>query len=245
MAFEKPAEGNPHKFVIKQHFHTAHSIAKFHDTDCKLDVFIKDSGEALRRHSRSSIFCARRNWDEKSEKGLMANIEQLFHQEINEIKPFELRNHSAISEYFMLWKIRYDFHISRMDDAVLNGISGSGLTKEQEEILESKGYSFVRDGGVVPARFMTGIQVLRQLDMNRPGMQNMKWGLLKAKEGEFIVADSYNDLAFMPISPILAFCAGSQDMQIDKADVTNANRQSIEKSREFYFARDLSKCPFA
>lgn len=245
MAFEKPTEGNPHKFVIKQHFHTAHSIAKFHDVDCKLDVFIKDSGEALRRHSRSSIFCAKRNWDEKSEKGLMADIEQLFHQEINEIKPFELRNHSAISEYFMLWKIRYDFHISRMDDAVLNGISGSGLTKEQEEVLESKGGSFVRDGGMFPARFMTGIQVLRLLDMNRPGMQNMKWGLLEAEEGEFIVADSYNDLAFMPISPTLAFCAGSQDMQIDKAYVTNANRKSIEKSREFYFARDLSKCPVA
>jgi hypothetical protein len=245
VAFEKPVEGNPHKFVIKQHFHTAHSIAKFHDVDCKLDVFIKDSGEILRRRSRSSVFYAKRNWDEKSEKSLMAKIEQLYHQEINKIKSFELRNHSAISVYFMLWKIRYDFHISRMDDAVLNGISGSGLTKEQEEILESKGCSFVRDGGVVPARFMTGIQVLRQLDMNRPGMQNIKWGLLEAKEGEFIVADSYNDLTFMPISPTLAFCAGYQDMQIDKAGVSNANKQSIEKSREFYFARDLSECPIA
>lgn len=243
MVFEKPEKGNPHKFVIKQHFHTAHSIAKFHDVDSKLDVFIKDSSETLRRHSRSSIFYAKRNWDEKSEKGLMANIEQLFHQEINEIKPFDLRNHSAISEYFMLWKIRYDFHISRMDDAVLNGISGSGLTNEQEENLEIRGCSFVRYGGVVPARFVTGIQIHMQLDINRPGMQNMKWGLLEAKDGEFIVADSYSDLAFFPITPTLAFCAGSQDMQLDKAGVTNANKQSIEKSRVFYFARDLTKCP--
>ena len=245
MAFEKPAEGNPHKFVIKQHFHTAHSIAKFHDVDCKLDVFIKGSGEVLRRHSRSSIFCTKRNWDEKSEKGLMANIEKLYHQEIDDIKPFELRNHSAISEYFMLWRIRYDFHISRMDDIELNGILGSGLTQEQEEILESKGCSFVRDGGVVPARFMTGIQVIRLLDINRAKMQNIKWGLLEANEGEFIVADSYNDLTFMPISPTLAFCAGYQDMQIDKIGVANANNQSIKKSREFYFAKDLSKCPIS
>jgi len=245
VAFEKPAEGNPHQFVIKQHFHTAHSIAKFHDVDCKLDVFIKDSGEVLRRHSRSSIFCAKRNWDEKSEKGLMSDIERLYHQEIDDIKPFELRNHSAISEYFMLWKIRYDFHISRMENVVLNGISGSGLTQEQEEILESKGYSFVRDGGVVPARFMTGVQVIRLLDINRPRIQHIKWGLLEASEGEFIVADSYNDLTFMPISPTLAFCAGYQDMKIDKVGVTSANRQSIEKSREFYFDKDLSRCPIS
>lgn len=245
MTFEKPTKGNPHKLTIKQHFHTAHSITKFHDVDCKLDVFIKDSSEALRRHSRSSIFCTKRNWDEKSEKGLMAKIEQLFHQEINEIKSFEFRNHSAISEYFMLWKIRYDFHISRMDDIILNEISASGLTKAQEEILESKRSAFIRGNGIMPARFMTGIQIHRQLDMNRHGMKNMKWGLLEATEGEFIVADSYNDLTFMPISPTLAFCAGHQDMQIDKMGVTNANKQSIEKSREFYFARDLSKCPIA
>ncbi|HDZ8896419.1 TPA: hypothetical protein RUX41_002776 [Aeromonas dhakensis] len=245
MAFEKPADGNPHQFVIKQHFHTAHSIAKFHDVDCKLDVFMKGSGKKDRLHSRSSLFCAKRNWDEKSEKGIMEKIEKLYHQEIDDIKPFELRNHSAISEYFMLWKIRYDFHISRMEDIVLNGISGSGLTKEQEEILESKGYSFVRDGGVVPARFITGIQVIRQLDMNRPRIKDIKWGLLEANEGEFIVADSYNDLTFMPISPTLAFCAGYQDMKIDKVSVANANKQSIEKSRNFYFAKDLSRCPIS
>ena len=132
-----------------------------------------------------------------------------------------------------------------MNDAVLNGVSGSGLTKKQEEILESKGCSFVRDGGVVPARFMTGVQVLRRLDMNRPRLQNIKWGLLEAKEGEFIVADSYNDLTFMPISPTLAFCAGCQDIKIDKVGVINANKQSIEKSRGFYFARDFSECPIA
>lgn len=245
MAFEKPADGNPHQFVIKQHFHTAHSIAKFHDVDCKLDVFMKGSGKKERLHSRSSLFCAKRSWDEKSEKGIMEKIEKLYHQEIDDIKPFELRNHSAISEYFMLWKIRYDFHISQMEDIVLNGISGSGLTKEQEEILESKGYSFVRDGGVVPARFITGIQVIRQLDMNRPRIKDIKWGVLEANEGEFIVADSYNDLTFMPISPTLAFCAGYQDMKIDKLSVANANKQSIEKSRNFYFAKDLSRCPIS
>ncbi|GAL21792.1 hypothetical protein JCM19235_1614 [Vibrio maritimus] len=46
-----------------------------------------------------------------------------------------------------------------MQDITLNGISGSGVTAEEEEILESKGAMFVRDGGKVPSRFMTGTQV--------------------------------------------------------------------------------------
>ncbi len=245
MTFEKPVKGNPHQLVIKQHFHTAHSIGKFHCSDEKLDVYINETGETEKKHKRSNIFCAKRNWDQKVETGLMADIEKSFHEEIDNIKSFDSRNHRAISEYFLLWRIRHNFHISRMDDVVLNGISGSGLAKEEEEVLECKGASFVRDGGSVPARFVTGIQVLMQLDQQRSRVEDLKWGLLKAKDGEFIVADCYKDLTFMPISPSLAFCAGYQDMDIDRTSVANANKQSIEKSSEFYFAKDLSQCPVA
>ena len=73
----------------------------------------------------------------------------------------------------------------------------------------------------------------------------MKWGLLSAKDGEFIVADCYNDLTLIPISPILAFCAGYKDIDIDRDTVANINKQSIDKSSNFYFAQDLSKCPVA
>lgn len=245
MTFERPVKGNPHQFVLNQHFHTAHSIGKFHGSDEKLDVYIKETGEIERKNKRSSVFCAKRNWDQKAEVGLMADIEKSFHDEINNIKPFYSRNHSAISEYFMLWRIRHNFHISRKEDVVLNGIWGAGLTKEKEEVLESKGILFVRDGGLVPARFMTGIQVLVQLDHQRSGVKDLKWGLLKARDGEFIVADCYYDMTFIPISPNLAFCAGYQDMEIDRASVANANKLSIEMASEFYFAKDLSQCPIA
>lgn len=245
MTFEPTVKGNPYQFVIKQHFHTAHAIGKFHDDDKKLDVHNLETGKTERKHKRSTIFCAKRNWDQKAEIGLMADIEKLFHEEINNIKSFDSRNHSAISEYFLLWGIRHNFHISRMDDVALNGISGSGLSKEEEEVLESKGVMFARDRGVVPARFMTGIQVLMQLDQQRAGVKNLKWGLLKAKDGQFIVADCYKDLTFMPILPTLAFCAGYKDMDIDRSDVANVNKQSIDKSSEFYFAKDLSQCPIA
>jgi len=245
VTFEPTVKGNPHQFVIKQHFHTAHAIGKFHNNDGELDVHIKETGETERKHKRSTIFCAKRNWDQKVEVGLMADIEKSFHEEINNIKPFDLRNHEAVSEYFLLWRIRHNFHISRMDDVALNGISGSGLLKKEEEVLESKRVMFVRNGGVVPARFMTGIQVLMQLDQQRAAVESLEWGLLKANDGEFIVADCYKDLTFIPISPTLAFCAGHKDMDIDRSDVANANKQSIDKSSEFYFARDLSQCPIA
>lgn len=245
MSFEPPRKGNPFQFVIQQHFHTAHSIEKFCDDDDQVEVHFLDSGKTEKRHKRAKVFCTKRNWDQKAEIGLMAEIEEDFHNEIDNIKPYASRNHQAISKYFLLWRIRHNFHISPIDDAILTGISGSGLTKVQEEILESKGAIYVREGGAVPARFITGIQVLMQLDKQWPRVENFKWGLLTANEGEFIVADCYKDLTFMPVSPTLVFCAGYKDLTINKESVANANRQSIEKASEFYFARKMADCPVA
>jgi len=245
VSFEKPQKGNPHQFVIQQHFHTAHSIGKFYDDDEKIEVKFQGTDTIERKHKRSKIFCAKRNWDDKSERGIMAKVENDFHEEINNIKSFESRNHHAISKYFLLWRIRHHFYTAPLEDASLNGVSGSGITKEQEEIIESKGGMYIRDDGNVPSRFMTGIQILRQLDQQWSGVEALKWGLLEAKEGEFIVADCYHDLTFIPISPKLAFCAGYNDLLIDKQSVANANKQSIEKARKFYFARKLAECPVA
>lgn len=245
MPFEQPRKGNPFQFVIQQHFHTAHSIEKFYDDDGYVEVHFLNSEKTEKRHKRAKVFCTKRNWDQKAETGLMAEIEEDFHNETDNIKPYTSRNHQAISKYFLLWHIRHNFHISPIDDAVLNGISGSRLTKVQEEIMESKGAMYVRDEGVVPARFVTGIRILMQLDQQWPSIENFKWGLLTANEGEFIVADCYKDLTFMPISPTLAFCAGCKDLTIDKENVANANKQSIEKASEFYFARKLTECPVA
>ncbi|GGI66937.1 hypothetical protein GCM10007978_00180 [Shewanella hanedai] len=245
MPFEKPQKGNPHQFVIQQHFHTAHCIGKFNDADEKVEVKFVETGDIEKKGKRSKIFCAKRNWDEKAERGLMGDIEDDFHEEINNMKSFENRNHSAISEYFLLWRIRHQFYKSPMQDITLNGISGSGVTTEEEEILESKGAMFVRDGGKVPSRFMTGMQVLMQLDQQRSGVKDLKWGLLEAKEGEFIVADCYQDLTLMPISPKLAFCADYKDSTISKADVSEINKQSISKATDYYFAKNMALCPVA
>ena len=245
MPFEKPQDGNPHKFVIKQHFHTAHCIGKFHNIDGKVEVKFLKTGKVEKKGKRSGIFCAKRNWDENAERGLMAEIEKEFHDEVNNIKSFQKRNHKAISKYFLLWRIRHHFYTSPLEDATLNGITGSGLSKEQEESVERVGAVFVRDEGKVPSRFLTGVQIQLILDQQWSAIESLKWGLLEAKEGEFIVSDCFQDLTLIPISPKLAFCGNHKDMIIDHASVAGINNHSIQKATNFYFARDLTKCPVA
>lgn len=245
MPYESTTKGNPQRLTIEQHFHTAHAIAKFYGDDGKVEVKIIESNETVKRHKRASIFCAKRAWDERAERGYMASIEAAFHEEIDNVKPVSIRNHAAISRYFLLWGLRFNYHSSPIDDANLKGISGSAVSKEQQEILESKGYSFVREHGVVPSRFLSSIGITIEIDRYWPQFEDVKWGLLEATDSEFLVADSYSDLMLIPFTPKMAFAAGHVDQKIPKHEVAKINKESVLRATSFYFGRDLVQCPIA
>jgi len=245
MAYEPTMKKNPRQLTIEQHFHTAHAIAKFYCSDDRVEIKLLSDGETVKRHKRAKIFCTKRKWDQRAERGYMVDIESAFHDEIDNIKPFDERNHEAISKYCLLWLHRHQYHLEDIDDAQLNGIKGSDLNKVQEEILESKGGVFVREGGVVPSRFNSGLQIQMMLDRDWHTCSHFKWGLIEAVDGEFLCSDGYKDLPFIPISPKLAFWAGESDQEISRQQLTEINKISVEKASEFYFSRNLSECPVA
>ena len=245
MTFERTRKRNPLQLVIDQHFHTAHSIAKFYNHKDKVEVFEISSGKILERDKRAKIFCAKRNWDERAEKGYMANIELSFHSQIDSLGSYSERDHISISRYFCLWHLRHKFHLNRLSDAPLQGIEGESLTKEQQEILEKNFIGYVNENGEIPSRQLTGDQIQIGVDQLMQTFENIKWGLLEAKRGNFLCADAYPQLCLIPISPKHAFAGNLPDKVLEYDEVALANRQSIDSSTEFYFSKDLNKCPIA
>lgn len=244
MPYEPTEKLNPQQLKIDQHFHSAHSIAKFYGVDDRVEVKFIKTNEIVKRHKRAKIFCAKREWDEKSESGYMIKLENEFHEEIDSIKVFSVRRHESISKYFLLWNYRHKFHLSDNNDVALNGVTGSGINKAQEEFAEKEGAAFVRDGGVVPSRFLIGDLIQREIDYALGvTFKDVKWGLVEATDGEFLVADCFGDFPFMPISPTLAFWAGETDQKINKSQLAGVNKIAFEKATEFVFARCLSDCP--
>ena len=243
MPYEPTTKENPMELTIEQHFHTAHAIYKFYDSDNKVEVKILSSGEIVKRHKRAKIFCTKRTWDQRAETGYMVPIEASFHEEIDTIKNFSERNHEAISKYCLLWRLRHNYHINDPQNIVLNGISGSNLTKEKEEKFEKKGLSFSREGGVVPSRFSSGLEIQIGLDRYWHNYCHLKWGLIKATEGEFLIADGYGDFAYIPISPKFAFLAGANDQMINSQQLAKMNNETILRAKNDFFARKISECP--
>ena len=245
MDYERPRKKNPLGITIEQHFHTAHSIGKFYDQTENVEVYEKSTSLTFARNKRAKIFCTKRNWDERAERGYMVSIEHDFHEQIDNLGLASERNHHAISMYFVLWRLRSQAHLNRLANAKLNGISGSDLTKEQQEILEVKHAGFVNSDGEIPARQLTGIQIQLGIDQQMLAFKDTKWGLLQAQKGQFLCADSYHELCLMPISPKFAFAANVPDSLLTYSEVAAVNKQSAESSKEFYFAKSLKKCPIA
>ena len=246
MPFELTEKRNPQQLTVNQHIHSAHSIAKFYGANNKVEVKILATNEFVERDKLAKLFCAKREWDQRAEKGYMNKIETAFHKENDSVKPFNERNHEAISEYCVLWRQRHIFHSSENDDIVLNGITGSNLQKSQEEIVESKHAMFIREGGAVPSRFASGFLIQREIDYALTvTFKGIKWGLIEATNGEFLVADCYGDFPFMPISPTLAFWANESDQKISKEQLIEVNKITLEKASEFVFARSIAACPVA
>lgn len=245
MEYERPRKKNPLEITIEQHFHTAHSISKFYDHTENVEVYEKSTSSTFPRKKRAKIFCTKRNWDERAERGYMVDIEHDFHEQIDNLGVWSERNHEAISKYFILWRLRHQFHLNRLPNAKLNGIPGDNLTKEQQEVLEIRRTGFVNADGEVPARQVTGLQIKIAIDRQMLELQETKWGLLQAKKGFFLCADSYHDLCFIPVSPKFAFAANVPDRLLSYPEVAAINKQSVESAKEFYFAKSLKKCPIA
>lgn len=244
MKYEKTTHDNPNKLTKDQHYHSRYCIEKFLNSNDRIEVFIRQSAEIKQLTPKAELFCAMRMWDQRAESGFMLSIENAFHEVIDNPKEFSERNHVAITEYWALWKLRFDyFHRDRRENTSLSGITGDNLTKLQEENIESKHGAFIREGGIIPARFSNGIQIQQAIDMISSLNRATTWGLLTSTHGDFVVSDNYSELQILPITPTQVFVAKDSDFHISKDSLIMINRESVAASKKLYFARSLASCP--
>lgn len=247
--FRRVQKRNPYQLVVDQHIHAAHCIKKFADEKGLVNVFDKSISQLVQRKPDSAIFCAKRAWDQRAEKGYMNSIETAFFQVIDSINtPIINRHHDAITRYYHLWRLRGEARDNERKNVYFNGVSGSSLTLDEQEILESKHALFITEEDGMPSHLAKGMEIQVMLDKICHFMGPITWGLVTASRGEFLVADYYpidNDglQPFIPVSPQHAFFANVTDMHISVQQVRAFNRASVASSKNYYFCRSLENCP--
>jgi hypothetical protein len=158
----------------------------------------------------NNLFCAKWAWDQRSEIGYMKGIEDAFQSLVSKIIEKgnfllgEEDNRIALS-FLALWELRHSHHLNPIGDIELKGIHpGDALTKDEEELLEKKGYivcSSKESKTMVESRFMAGANIQTSIDRKWLAHRDMKWGIVRAVEGEFVVPDTFSSFAIIPVSP--------------------------------------------
>lgn len=237
--------GNPHQLTLDQHVMPRRSIARFTDAGL-VQVLSLPYGTVRERHPKHEVFCVKRLWDQRAETTGSHRIEEAYQHiadaVVNGLRTFTDVQHEAITEMFYLWNARFETRCGGREDVYVNGVTGSALDLDQQEILESNGYMFMLEDGRMPKRFLNGIGLRMKMDRDWICSGGIKWSILEAKVGEFLVPDNSGSSKLMPISPKLCFAGDmeSRRLSFDELAETNALLRSLAVG--YYFARDLQVC---
>jgi hypothetical protein len=247
---EKTRPKNPNQLTVKQHVFPVRSMQQFVDKRGCVSVVDMLRGKLRPARPKDIFFCAQRAWDERTE-AFMKHIEDKFQKivqpiiagRVNTIAPGQK---PAIDSMFALWFMRTRYRRLDAQEIQLFGVLGGDVfTKTEEENLEKNGYLFARMGGKVPARQLNGVQLQMRVSHYARDLAALTgWGVIHAQSGEFIVPDVPTH-TIIPLSPKLALAASSPDGIILEQNLAEINSALKAGSREYYFSRDLSKCPFS
>jgi hypothetical protein len=245
--YEKPQRKNPYGLSINQHVFSSLGVGRFADSLGRVCVCDIARNKIRRAKPDDPIFVAKRAWDHRAERGYMKSIEDAFQafavKIIGGLVPqIDDANRRAVNDFYALWYVRSRHRNLPQQEVQAQRVTGSGLSRDQEEMLEQKFTGFARAGGKIPARQINGLQIQMLVDHLSDSLMTSRWGIIRAHEGEFSVPD-VPEHAIVPLTPTLCLMAPAPNGTILRDNVAAINRAIMATSRAYFFARDLSKCP--
>lgn len=248
MKHERTLPGNPNQLIVNQHIFPRSAIQRFANAEGMVQVERLAGGRPFLTRPTSSMFCAQRAWDHATETRRSHPIESAYADLADRVARGEIQTLSpamdkAVSEFYFLWNHRFKAATIQGEDAALNIVGPEReLTRDQEERLERAGVMFVR-GNKLPARFINGMSIMLETDRGMERMANADWGIVRAREGEFLVPDNCAGMSVVPVSPSVCLVDGAGDIALTLKGVAWLNRSLKGQAAAFLFGRDLARCP--
>ena len=199
--------------------------------------------DLLRLRPDAEIFVTRRAWDQRAEAGYMKQIEDGYQVLAERIiadrdTPLTESENEVATHYYALCFVRSQLDLTGQTDVQLNAVTGHEYTKDEEEMLEKGGVSFIRKDGTLPLRQMVGLRLQKEINSICMRWKYLTWGIVDALEGEFIHPDTSQYL-YIPVTPKTALVGGLPNGSIPKHLVTESNRKAQSRSKRYIFARSM------
>lgn len=95
----------------------------------------------------------------------------------------------------------------------------------------------------MPGRMVAGPLMQLALDRQAIAMAGKRWGVVRAKEGEFVLPDTFGDYMVLPLSPTCYLIADENDGTVGMQGVSHLNAVAKANATIYLAARDLTACP--
>lgn len=245
MKYEPTQKGNPHQLTVKQHIFPNRSISRFCNENDAVDLLMLDHRSRKSLKPDNAIFCTLRSWDEHTEKALGKGIEDAFQAVVEKIlqsESIDSEDNLVLNSFYCLYKARRYWSRKEMEDENLGLVPEIEFNLDEQEELEKANVCFIRPDGTITRRTMRGLMMKMNLLDCRRSMSGVKWGVIKASEGEFLVPDNFPD-GCIPVNPRLFLAAGLNSQTIELHTLQEVNSRALSSAEKYLFARDLKECP--
>lgn len=245
----RPQKKNPHRFTIDQHVFPAASIERFADSNGRVSLFDIRRNKLRCAKPSDARFCAKRAWDHSAETQFMKRIEDNFQALASKIiagatLDFDVAEKQVAHLFYALWHTRSRKRtLSTTEIQAVGFLGSSEFTPEQEENLEKNGYMVARADGKFLAHQLNAVQIQVETGRVARSLKETSWGIVHAHKGEFIVPDAPSH-TIIPITPTLCLMNQAASGIITEDNVALVNRMVRSTSLEYFFSRDIERCPF-
>lgn len=245
--YHSPA--NSKQITSRQHVFPKSGLVRFVGEDKKLEVLLLASEERQRYSPNAAPFVVNRCWDQRTEAEIMSPIERNFgivstRVLRTKITTLDAADHAVVTKMFSLWRVRNYFANKPLPDFTVAGVRPERVLSNNEmDECEHFGIISMRSDGSIPGRMMAGPLLQLKLDQQVASMAGMRWGIINAANGEFLLPDGFGDLMVMPLSPKCCFVADHVDAVAPRSVVAEINSLAKVSAKTYLAARDLSACP--
>ena len=247
MKSNKTQKGNPHQLTLRQHCFPKRSIDRFTNEYGKVYVHLIKPAKTVILNSDNRIFCAHRIWDERAESGFMKEIEDAYQDLADRvaddrlIRRFSAKERQIVTNMYLLWNIGWFWKNQPLVDQKLKGVTDvtPKYSIDQQEILEKAHTAIIRPDTSIAGRHIAGGKIQMNLINVRKSMKYVHWGILKSRDGHFVVPDNSANRFILPVTPEICLTNGEGYRIATKYGLSEMNEQSKQESKEYYFARNL------
>lgn len=237
------------EIVKKQHVFPAKSISRFYDSSGAVEINLIRQSKIIKTTAKDQLFTVRSVWDQSAEQGFGLAIENKFQnltdyviQTNDYLLPPEANQ--LVTNFYVLWRSRSV--ITEKDSLLapnvkITGVPGVGLSDAERNKIELNHGIYVNEDQTLPMRFQRSMVIKGAIDTFFDRNPDLRWYVCRSRKIEFIVPDTPSKYLIIPITPHICYSCGINYENLTEAQMADFNFNSITRSKNYYFGRNLAK----